>query len=367
MGARCGSQILIVCHGRDRGREVATGKVFLDRLQKMDPELARRIRIHRTGQPQPQLADCCIVLFWLGDPLMQLYPACFAEAVAIAREARSRQIPVLNSPWALSNTLKSAQSDIWQAAGIPCARAFRVQDHAQLRDALDALGCPCLLRSDAAHAQRDVLKIDQNTRLSDHEVDRHLPGVLLEEIDVRAAYRQAPGAGPSVFSRYHHKARAFVFRDEVKASHLMFSPSLVVGVSSSVFAAQSRPLPRIARKLGFYSSSVSELVGHDLAYFAAPATGEAILTKAVRALGLDFAAVDYAIRPDGQLVMWEANPFFYLPEGSASVMFRERDAVRRVSESLDWMANCLRNTLSAQILEPATPFSDGRFSTGEGI
>ena len=64
--------------------------------------------------------------------------------------------------------------------------------------------------------------------------------------------------------------------------------------------------------------------------------------RAVRELGLDFAAVDYSIRPDGSPILWEANPYFYLPAGQASVLSTERHAVERVNQSLDWMAEQLR-------------------------
>lgn len=354
MSASGKPEILFVCHGIGRGREVATGGVFLSRLRETDPDLARRIRIHRTGEAGPDLSGCALVVFWLGDPLMQLYPACFSEALAIAKEARSRQIPVLNSPWALSNTLKSRQSDIWQASGIASARAVRVENEAELSAALRSFGGACLLRSDEAHAQRDVLTIDQDTPLSRKSLERHLPGVLLELIDVRAAYRQHAGARPQAFSRYHHKARAFVFRGEVKPSHLMFSKALIVGVSNSVFHGQDRRLARTARKLGFRNEAVAGLVQQDLAYFAAPAAGKEMLCKSVSALGLDFAAVDYAITPEGGLIIWEANPFFYLPPGTASVMAKEREAVRRVNESLDWMAGCLRDIISTGSVQPGS-------------
>ena len=62
----------------------------------------------------------------------------------------------------------------------------------------------------------------------------------------------------------------------------------------------------------------------------------------MQALGLDFAAVDYSIRPDGSVILWEANPYFYLPRGEQSVLSAERNAVERVNTSLDWMAGNLR-------------------------
>ena len=37
------------------------------------------------------------------------------------------------------------------------------------------------------------------------------------------------------------------------------------------------------------------------------------MARAVRALELDFAAIDYSRKPDGSLVLWEANPHPSLP------------------------------------------------------
>ncbi|HCE23996.1 MAG TPA: hypothetical protein DF282_16005, partial [Hyphomonas sp.] len=66
------------------------------------------------------------------------------------------------------------------------------------------------------------------------------------------------------------------------------------------------------------------------------------LVKAVRALGLDFAAVDYSIRPEGHIIIWEANPYFWLPHGKASVLSRQRDAVTRVDQTFDWFTACIK-------------------------
>lgn len=104
--------ILIVVHGPGRGRGVPTGNVFMKRLQATDPAFAARFRVHETGSGAANLTNVDLVLFWLGDPLREKYPACFMEAMEIAAAARSANIRILNSPEALSNTTKTRQSAI---------------------------------------------------------------------------------------------------------------------------------------------------------------------------------------------------------------------------------------------------------------
>ncbi len=77
--------------------------------------------LHTTGSAAPALDGVAAVVFWLADPLRELYPDCFAEASHLAAEAEKRGIRVVNRPESLSNTIKSKQSELWQAAGIPCA------------------------------------------------------------------------------------------------------------------------------------------------------------------------------------------------------------------------------------------------------
>jgi len=37
------------------------------------------------------------------------------------------------------------------------------------------------------------------------------------------------------------------------------------------------------------------------------------MVRAVRLLGLGFAAIDYSVRADGSAILWEANPYPSLP------------------------------------------------------
>ena len=346
-GAEC--SILIVTHGPGRGRSVPTGKVFLKRLRARHYELASRIVLHETGQPVPSLACVSLVVFWLGDPLRQKYPDCFAEAAAIARAAKRKGISVLNSPDGLSNTSKAVQSRIWAANGIPSARVNFVETPGQLIGAYTEMASPCLLRGNETHAQRNIRTIRTLAEAEAAARTTTLPAALVEVRDVRAEYRAAGAPSHDLYSRFHHKARAFVFRGEVKASHLFFSRDLVVGLSNSLFAREERSRRRLLRSMGFRRKLFEELIAEDLGYFRSDLPYKDILVRSVSALGLDIAAVDYSIRPDGSPILWEANPYFYLPPGEDSVLCAERMAIGRVNLSLDWMAHCLWQALPVKL------------------
>jgi len=333
--------ILIVTHGPGRGRSVPTGHVFLTRLETRDPELAARLEFHATGYPAPSLSGIRLVVFWLGDPLRQKYPECYGEAIGIAQAAARRGIPVLNPPDALSNTAKTIQSAIWQRAGIPSAPVRCVQSGDDLLTAFSELAGPSFLRGDDTHSERAVRVLADQADADRAAPELRAAAALVRIHDVRSEYRAAGVDPSSLFGRFHHKARAFVFRGEVKASHLFFSRDLVVGLSNCLLAREARSKRQFLRSLGFRRNLFNELIASDLAYFEADMPYKDVLVRAVAALGLDMAAVDYSIRPDGTPILWEANPYFWLPRGEESVLSAERHAIERVDASLDWMARCL--------------------------
>lgn len=338
-----GSQgnILVVVHGPGRGRDVPTGPAFMARLRRHAPDLAARIVTHETGNLAPSFAGIGLVVFWLGDPLRQKYPACYAEAEAMAQVAARRGIPVLNHPDGLSNTTKALQSDIWLKAGIPCAPVRCVSDAVELFAACAEFDSPCFLRGNDTHAERSIRTLSTPAQIDAAARSLAGPAAVVRIHDVRAEYRAAGTPGSSLYSRFHHKARAFVCCGDVKASHLFFSRQTAVGLSNSLFSRESGPIRSLARAAGFRRQLFDDLVSEDIAYFHSSLPYKDVLVNAVTALGLDIAAVDYSIRPDGTPILWEANPYFCLPPGSESILSEERLAVGRVNASLDWIAASL--------------------------
>ncbi|MEZ6001304.1 hypothetical protein [Hyphomonas sp.] len=314
----------------------------MDRLRETDPDFAARIRFHKTGTPMPDLTGVSLVVFWLGDPLKEKYPECFAEAAGIANAARAEGIRILNSPEALSNTGKTRQSAVWYQEGVPSARARMVNRSSDLQQVCKDLGGTCIIRSDTEHAQRDVriVRNEADARRAANECQ--FPVAVIQLFDIRSEYRAEGTNRSSLFARYHHKARAFVFGEAVMPSHLFFSPNLIVGLSNCLLKRESRPRRQAAHKMGYHRKLLNDMICEDRAYFDSDPVQAQTLSHAVRALGLDFAAVDYCIRPDGSIIIWEANPYFHLPHGEKSVFSAQRKAVERVNKSLDWMAENLR-------------------------
>lgn len=99
--------LLIVIHGKDRGRPIWVMEAMLGYARQKNPRLAARLRVHETGGDFPALDNVAAIFFYLADPLEAFFPACYAEATAIAEEARRRGIRILQDPEALSVTQKS--------------------------------------------------------------------------------------------------------------------------------------------------------------------------------------------------------------------------------------------------------------------
>lgn len=305
------SVILIVRHGVGRGRLPAYLQPVLDHLRDGRPEQRAEVRLHETGAPEPSLDGVTAVVFWLADPLREHFPACFEEAAAIAAAARERGIPIVNPPEALSNTVKSVQSRLWLAAGIPTPAQDRFVDHAELSSLLDRTTYPAIVRPDDQHAQTGMRLCSSRT-----EVEAavgpgfRFPGALTSVVDVRAGFRAtAPG---TVWARYHHKKRALVLGGRAVATEIMFARSAIVSSETCTFRryAGRGSLPDwIAPRLRWERRCISE----DVAFAQHGTVPADLLQRAVRALGLHFAAIDYADLPDGGAILWEANPHFRLP------------------------------------------------------
>ena len=322
------SVVLLVRHGPGRGRISSYNQPLLEHLASTAPALYARLRLHETGAEPPRLDDVRAVVFWLGDPLRERYPECFAHASEIAGRARLLGIPIVNAPEALSNTIKSVQARRWCDAGIPCAPSIRCDDADALRRAVDAAAYPIFVRADLLHAQRQMTVY--RTRADAEALLRGpltFPLVVVGFVDTRADYA---ALGSSVWSRLYHKRRAFVLGDEVLAYHIYFSADPIVGGAASTcsrYAGRRRHLAPLARILPLDRACLAA----DYDYWRAAPPHAELLRRATRALDLDYVAIDYAVRADGTAVLWEANPYPFIPrEWHQMPLARERRLAQRI-------------------------------------
>lgn len=342
--------LLIVQHGQGRGRLYNFRRHVLEWLGAEAPGLRARIRLHETGGPDPLLDDVRAVVFWLADPLRELYPQDYLEAVAIADAVRVRGGAVVNPPEALSNSIKSTQSRLWREAGIPCAECIPVPDHGELAGAVARTGLPAIVRSDLHHAQ-------ENTHFCQGEADvaavprdgRLYPATAIPFIDVRAGYRhERPG---TVWAELWHKKRSFVFGGIVVPTHVLFSADPIVGLKRATFHRYRNSWELLTPLVAFRRWD-REALRVDRAYGEGAPEQPDLLVRAVRALGLEYAAVDYCTRVDGSLVLWEANPYFTMPVGARGHMAWARRLRARNRRIYVGMARYFETLLQPRVRDP---------------
>lgn len=347
--------ILLVRHGAGRGRIPDYWDEALEHLARHHPRLWRRLRLHRTGEPLPGLDDVAAAVFWLGDPLEELYPRCFEEASEIA----SRVPRVVNPPDALSNTIKSRQASLWRDAGLPTppSRRFRTRD--ELESILDRVRYPVLLRPDREHsASRLHLCRSREEALSVPDDRLTYPGTATRFVDVRGGYRST--LPETLWARFHHKKRAFVFGETVVPGHMYFSSDPFVRAAGSTLAihADARDLvrdllndiPRWDRRLGLSQKllrlvpigrTARRSVRREVHFTTSAPESPDLMRKAARALGLEFVALDYAVRADGRVVLWEANPYPWLTRWQRGILPTRRRLRDRNARLFDALAGFL--------------------------
>jgi hypothetical protein len=184
---------------------------------------------------------------------------------------------------------------------------------------------PAILRSDTEHAQYGMHYCETPHDLTGiPAADVAYPGALAEFIDTRWPAEQAPHP---IWSTLFHKKRTFVLGPIQRTSHLFFAESPIVGSRRCTFGEaerlRRRPWRRWSASRGAKGRWLARSIKDDIAYWEQGTEAEEVMTAAVRALGIDYAAIDYSTRADGTVVLWEANPFF------VSVGPKRRNLVRR--------------------------------------
>jgi hypothetical protein len=287
------------------------------------------VRVHETGTPLPDISRARAVVFWLADPLRELYPECFAEATAVASIARERGLRIVNPPESLSNTIKSVQAQRWQAAGVPCAAARPFRTPAELVQLLAGTRFPAIVRCDQLHSQHSAFYCASPDDARAVASQRDLfPGVVLSFVDTREGYERLHP--DSIWARFYHKQRAMVFGDEVLGNHVYFSADPICGLKRSTFG---RYLGRGARWswLARVRPTDRAAIAADDAFWRSPVSHADVVRRATRALGLDMAAIDYSTTADGQIILWEANPYYDLPPAREGALPRERHLEQKIS------------------------------------
>ena len=352
--------LLLVRHGPGRGRLPDFHREPLRHISRWHPELAARIRLHRTGAGSVSLDGVGAVAFWLADPLRERYPDCFREAAEIHERAESLGLPVLNPPAALSNTVKSRQGRLWDEAGLPAATGHAFESREELESALTRTRYPAFVRPDLLHTEARLHLLrrpsDAETLPEDEIV---YPGTVLPFVDVRDGYRST--LPDTAWARLYHKKRAVVIGERVLPFELYFSTEPFVRRSNCVLRRYDAvndlvaEYPRWDARLGLswrlqrlmpLDSDARAMVEHERAFVNAAPERPETLRRAVRTLGLDYAAIDYATLADGSLFLWEANPYPRVPPWHREMLPARRSYRDRTERLYDAIADHFRELLA---------------------
>jgi hypothetical protein len=133
------------------------------------------------------------------------------------------------------------------------------------------------------------------------------PGSVVGLVNTRAGYRDTcPG---TIWARFFHKKRVMVLGDVIHPRHTIFSTIPIVGIKTSTFGrfGEKPPPPLLPG-----DAVTHACVAADNAYWTGEPEQPDLMRAACRALGFATAAIDYATFADGRVVLWEANPYFFL-------------------------------------------------------
>jgi hypothetical protein len=195
----------------------------------------------------------------------------------IQDECDRRNIPVLNRVENLSRTVKSVGAQCYAAAGVRTPRVIVIHDPDAFTRNPREIPFPLIIREDRRHAAETCV-VHEPAELRRVRWSRFVRPVAAEYIDVRD-----PRDG--LYRKYRY----------IVAGPFGVPRHLIVSQSWEVRAAQ-----RLRNR---------ETRAQELAFLEQPEPNHALFRRIQQSLRLDLVAFDYSYDAQGQLVIWEANPY----------------------------------------------------------
>jgi len=274
-------RFLVVRHARNKPDFY---DVLLTWLEEHFPALRARFELRlltdRIDDYEPYIPH----LPWLQDPVQAWSPTAYRQANQIAADCDSRSIPIINRVDRLTAAGKSSGAALMRAAGIRTADMARITVPAVFRETLYGLKPPLFVREDWRHCG-PVFRADSEAEARRIPLGKFRRPVAVEYIDVRSSH-------DGLFRKYRYLA----------ACEVGFPLSMHPGRAWFV--------------KGSNTEFNDDLRDEEIEFLSRTDPNDAQFQAARRALGLDFVAFDYSYDRNGQLVVWEANPFPHLHFGS---------------------------------------------------
>ena len=217
---------------------------------------------------------------WINDTLDLWSPSGYRNACRLVSQCRSNEIKCINSIDRIANVGKSRGAELMRHAGVRTPIAISLVGKSNVTaDELHAAGIslPCLIREERGHGRMSefVGDADQLARIDLSKF--HLP-IAVEFIDTR-----------DPIDGFYRKYRY------ISAGEVGIPRHLITDTQWDV-----RPHRRIKE---------AHVLEQEAEYIRNPDPNHQQLQAARDALGMDLVGFDYSFTPDGELVVWEANPY----------------------------------------------------------
>lgn len=250
---------------------------FFEWLRQTRPEAAGLFR-HTvvTDRDAGPFEGASLFLPWLQDPVFERDRTLFDRVSAIETRYASRGVPTVNPVRVLSNAIKSRALATMREAGVRTARFASIDPGAPFEDIAAEVGTPFIVRNDQGHGGY-LRVVETPDDLAAIDWTQLAQPLAVEFIDTRGA------------DGYFRKYRYLFAGDVGVARHLIISPS---------WNAHARDRVRGEAH-----------VAEELAFVNTPNPHHETLNNLREALDLDYVAFDYSLLPDGELVVWEPNPY----------------------------------------------------------
>lgn len=259
---------------------------WLEWAKDAHPKLHERIRLGVV--PAAVGRHTRLLHAWVQDPVLERDTALYDMIEQVEAATRARGGDTINPARVLSNSRRDLTYEHLTRAGIRTPRVVDVDG--SFGTDLGGLSLPIVVRQAWGHG-RAMRLIETQAQLEawlSEDGPAYNSWVATEFIDVR---------DPDGFYR---KYRYILFGDHGVCRHIITSASWEV-----------RPGDRVL---------TDEIIAEELLFLAAPCPHDAILRAAQRELEYDIAAFDYSFDADGELIMWEVNPYpdIATPSGPAA-------------------------------------------------
>lgn len=248
---------------------------FFNWLWQHHPALAVRCELRRVGWRPRSLEDYSLVVPLVQDPCRELFPRTFRLISALQQSCAAANIPVVNRVENLSGGCKSRAAEVIAACGLRCATVLPARNRTELDAAISQVGYPCILRDDLRHGEISVLRgPEDRAQLRFRSLPDQVVCSFIDTADEHGIYR---------------KYRSVLVGERCVPRHLIPSRNPLVRQSQRVFG--------------------HDLIAEEIAFLDSEDPNHERLDAARRALGLDIVAFDYSYDREGELVIWEPNPF----------------------------------------------------------